>query len=393
MLSPFMRSLISRAKTQSVSGALRIPAARTVSPILARYQSSSSSSLRSSSSTPVASLSSSSPAVGTPRKQPPKPRKAAREESKPIRIHPSPTRSSLKHIFSFSTAVKYDLDRLAASLPPGAQAVSTGESEYCWRVPLNTSSNLNIGSDGTGEIWILRNGSFVTWGLERDQALNWWRKLSKPAGFEVGPYEVVEDESLEFYIDPAEPNTRLQGDIIILSSKHSSAPNESTLLTRYTFSEAISRSSQLSVIEGQLLNLLNKVQFVPQYLATQGKGPYKRKEVIKLLGELLVVRQAVNLQGVGDTPELFWDAPPILEEHFKRVVRALEVNQRVEELNHKISHAQELHGTLKDLLTEQSTHDMEVIIIALIAVEVVLAFWSHWDELMDALGIEREKRV
>lgn len=90
-------------------------------------------------------------------------------------------------------------------------------------------------------------------------------------------------------------------------------------------------------------------------------------------------------------------------------------------VNERISHAQEVNGILKDLLTEvrvslfapfpatslffctqtsteeirlplperpnqQSTHNMEIIIIALIAVEVVLAFWSHWEELREAMG-------
>lgn len=107
------------------------------------------------------------------------------------------------------------------------------------------------------------------------------------------------------------------------------------------------------------------------------------------------------------------------QEHFRGVVKALEVSQRVEELNLKINHAQELHsqslspvfclrsvglitvvstryikrsldrGTslfldrettclllIPPRLDQQSTHDMEVIIIALIAVEVVLVRWS-----------------
>jgi hypothetical protein len=54
------------------------------------------------------------------------------------------------------------------------------------------------------------------------------------------------------------PSTRLQGDIIILapaSNAHAlrqadALPTPSSLLTRFAFSEALSRSSQLSVLEG-----------------------------------------------------------------------------------------------------------------------------------------------
>jgi len=46
--------------------------------------------------------------------------------------------------------------------------------------------------------------SFVSWGLERDVAWKWWAKLSKPTGFEIGKYSKMEDESLDFFVDPAE---------------------------------------------------------------------------------------------------------------------------------------------------------------------------------------------
>jgi uncharacterized Rmd1/YagE family protein len=51
----------------------------------------------------------------------------------------------------------------------------------------------------------------------------------------------------------------------------------------------------------------------------------------------------VNLQGVGDIPELYWDEP-VLEKYFTGLMSALEVKSRVHDLNQKITHAQEVHG-------------------------------------------------
>jgi hypothetical protein len=84
----------------------------------------------------------------------------------------------------------------------------------------------------------------------------------------------------------------------------------------------------------------------------------------------------------------------------------------VRALHERIAHAQDVHGILRDLLTEvcaarrqppclrlladssqlirpgqKSTHSMETVIIILIAVEVVLAFWTHWEELRAAVGL------
>jgi hypothetical protein len=62
----------------------------------------------------------------------------------------------------------------------------------------------DLGSEENGEIWILENGSFVSWGLEREKALEWWAGLKKPDGFELGKYDATEEESLDFFFDPAE---------------------------------------------------------------------------------------------------------------------------------------------------------------------------------------------
>lgn len=121
--------------------------------------------------------------------------------------------------------------------------------------------------------------SFVSWGLGRDAAWEWWSGLNKPDGFEIGRYAKMEEESLDFFVDPQDV-TRLQGDTVLLGPTNESSLT-SSLLSRYTFSEALSRSSQLSVLEGQLALLLSKVQSVPAFLAKEGKGPYKRKEVIQ----------------------------------------------------------------------------------------------------------------
>ncbi|KAL7414414.1 hypothetical protein BDY24DRAFT_386870 [Mrakia frigida] len=366
------------------------------------FPSAPSSSAPSSSSLPPSTP---SPTPTLPTNRPP--RKASLD-SKPLRSgsSPSTTRSSVRRIYAFSTSQAHDLPLLAGHLPKEAKRVSTGGQGWCWWVPLGSKSEAlsgqglldeqtglvhteDLGSPENGEIWILENGSFVSWGLERDVAWKWWTNLAKPAGFEVGRYPKMEDESLDFFVDPAEPTTRLQGDTVLLASSQSST---SSLLSRYTFSEALSRSSQLSVLESQLASLLARVQSVPAFLAKEGKGPYKRKEVIQRLGELLVVRQGVNLQGVGDIPELYWDEP-VLEGYFTGLMSALEVKQRVNDLNTKITHAQEVHGILKDLLTEKSTHDMEVIIIALIFIEASLGIWSHWDGLLSAFGLNADPKT
>lgn len=217
-------------------------------------------------------------------------------------------------------------------------------------------------------------------------------------------------------------------------------PDLTQLLIRYAISEALSHSSQLNIVEAQLDSLVSKDVDVPSYLAKHGRGPYSRKQVIQRLGEFLEVRQKVSLKGLGDVPDLYWEEP-LLEsasvdcplhlslrealtlsaalplrtrptEYFQQTRKLLEIEKRVGTVNERIAHSQEVHGILKDLLTEvrvpshspspwlsltpppsgcsaaaqKSTHNMEIIIILLIAVEVSLAFWTHWEELRAAFG-------
>lgn len=91
------------------------------------------------------------------------------------------------------------------------------------------------------------------------------------------------------------------------------------------------------------------------------------------LGQLMRFRQGVNLgrESFGDTPDLYW-TEPVLEGYFDSVSEALEIKARADSVNAKITYAAELQGLLRELLAESSGHRMELIIIALIAVEVVI---------------------
>jgi len=77
-------------------------------------------------------------------------------------------------------------------------------------------------------------------------------------------------------------------------------------LTRYTFSVALARSSALALVEAKLNAHLESVGKVPGLLESTGTQPLKRKEVIRKIGELMVLREAVNFRGGGleDTPEV-----------------------------------------------------------------------------------------
>lgn len=62
----------------------------------------------------------------------------------------------------------------------------------------------------------------------------------------------------------------------------------------------------MSAVEAKLDAHLESVSKVPHMLEVWGKQPLGRKEVIRKIGELMVLREAVNFRGGGleDTPEV-----------------------------------------------------------------------------------------
>jgi len=140
---------------------------------------------------------------------------------------------------------------------------------------------------------------------------------------------------------------------------------------------------------------LASMALLPHTLAHTGKPGMGRTQLIKKLGELMKFRQLLNLnrENFGEVPDFYWGEPE-LEGYFKSLSGALEVKARTSSLNDKITYAAEAQSMLRQLLTESSTHSMELIIIALIAVEVVIALIRDGPELWQMLfGAEEAEKM
>ena len=86
-----------------------------------------------------------------------------------------------------------------------------------------------------------------------------------------------------------------------------------TLLARYSYSQALARSSALSALEEKLDVFLSSVSALPVTLSHTGQVGLKRKEVIMKLGELMIFRQGLNLnhENFLDMPDFYWAEPKL----------------------------------------------------------------------------------
>ncbi|KAG6849786.1 hypothetical protein H0H93_005172 [Arthromyces matolae] len=291
------------------------------------------------------------------------PLRRSASDSIPIRETRTPTRGDIQTVFTLATAERYLLSRLRhhPNLPAQTQALN----ESLW-IP-------KWGKKGKeGEVFVFSNGSFVCWGLgEQDAKAFAAEVIDSASGIQVAPLAIPETEELEFVVDRSE-NTRLQGDLIILGQMQpltgakssltkkfpSMALPEETLLARYAYSQALSRSTALSVLEVSLDVYLTSMAQLPQSLIKTGKPGMGRTELIKKLGELMKFRQGLNLnrENFSDVPDFYWGEPE-LENYFNSMTDALDIKERTDSVNDKITYAAEAQSVLRQLLTEAIIRD------------------------------------
>lgn len=297
--------------------------------------------------------------------------------------------SDLPEVAALATAQSYNFDVLLSSgrLPDTWRWLEDREVIYVpsWRGA----------APGSGSVFIFSSGCYVTWGMSSEMHTAFYHEVIRGGSVPVenGAYDVPGDEAMEYVHLPNE-TTRVVGDLIVvgqaptggslaprpvLASEHE-APRRSsfTLQSRLAFSQGIAASARLSVQEAALSEYLARVSPIPAQLEAGGQVPLGRRAVIRKLGTLLRLRQRVNLDRDNfiDDPELYWENSR-MEALYRSTCSALDIQPRFEALNEKLNHCENLLGVLRALLTEESSHRMELIIIYLIAFEVGMALVSH----------------
>ena len=260
-----------------------------------------------------------------------------------------------------------------------------------------------------GDIFIFPSGTVVTWNVREREVLKLVQQVL-PAAAEGSHLELLETEDLEYLEDATRESSQVVGDTIVLGTKPeqqsttadpSPSPSSETngagagpgaevdtVLAKIAFSSGLARSTKLAVLETLLSNYQHSTREIPNMLAAKhARSPFTRSFILRKTGELLSIRAQLNLYSelTDSMPDLFWDSRHELGlgGYYDDVGRALDVGVRIKVLNEKIGFAQEIASVLREQLSEKHGLRLEWAIIALIAVEVVLEFWRHYEERVD----------
>lgn len=217
------------------------------------------------------------------------------------------------------------------------------------------------------DIFYFPYGVVIFWGFSPEEETSFLHSLRK---FEREPLSKTEIDEFSFaYGD----KMSIAEDEITLQKKD--------ILTKLAISYAIAQSVKLTVFEETVIRTIDHSKYLPKELAVKGKIPLSRRETSRMMGQLFLERNYINLHTeILDTPEFFWEHAE-LEPFYRRVTHYLDVNKRGELLNRRLNLLHELFQILGNELNHQQSSRLEMTIIILIVIEVVLALMRdlfHW---------------
>lgn len=202
--APISNSINAAANSNNASRNRKLtPAAK------AKAQASASRALREQIGAVGATSNPASPALT-------KPTQSTTSSNGPILVDEALADAVLEHprklhdAYAYATAESYNLEKLMASsrLPPGWQYLEDSEVIHIpsWPFHPNIASSSSSNSIPTsGEVFIFRSGSYVTWGLNSEQSRRFHRAViqcrpTKAQSAEIESYSEIGDEAMEYLV-------------------------------------------------------------------------------------------------------------------------------------------------------------------------------------------------
>ena len=140
--------------------------------------------------------------------------------------------------------------------------------------------------------------------------------------------------------------------------------------------DALAKSVALARDERRVNAVFDTVEPFAAELASRGRPPWKRRAMLELIGQTLLVRHRVSGRvAVEDKPDVLWDRPD-LERLYARLEDEYELQERGRTLTAKLDVIGETARALTELIDAERSVRLEWTIILLIAAEIVLTLFQ-----------------
>lgn len=214
-------------------------------------------------------------------------------------------------------------------------------------------------------IYIFKNGTVVSWGVKRHQIKTY---LDVVMQFANKPVSLFVHDEFSYRLNgkiSIEPHDFFDVDCISIDDDS----DDLKLGLSYGFSQSV----KLQYFEQTLEGLIERYTPLIQCLSGKGKIPISRIRIRQIIGEILNAKSEMNLiSNFLYHPKYFWQHPT-LEEYFIMLERYLHIQRRVNAINHRLDTLNEIFDMFSGYLENRHSHNLELIIIVLIMIEVLLA--------------------
>ena len=228
-----------------------------------------------------------------------------------------------------------------------------------------STSPLAIRIENEGIAVLFRYGVVVLIGLSQQQEQELLEKLSARVSGRLDRYE--EETAVIKLAEEDEDQVPAGGPILVR------AMSPERLLV---ISDVLAKSVVLAHDERRVAEVFEVIEPFARELATRRKARLNRTGILRLIGNALLVQHRVSGRvAITEKPDALWDRPD-LERLYARLEDEYELQERVDTLNRKLAVISETATTLADIIDTQRSLRLELIIVALIALEIVITFYQ-----------------
>jgi uncharacterized Rmd1/YagE family protein len=218
---------------------------------------------------------------------------------------------------------------------------------------------------GTGFVALFRYGAAVLVGLtplEEDEVI---RSLEPRI---IAPFAEREEETAILEITADRDEQVAPGGPIVIREL---SPERLLVVA-----DALAKSAALARDEHEVAAVFDVIEPFARRLAEKGRAPGGRREILKLIGNALLVRHRVSGRvAVEEKPDVLWDRPD-LERLYARLEDEYELKERAGGLNAKLAVIGETATALTDLIHTERSLRLEIVIAVLIVIEIMFTIYQ-----------------
>ncbi|WFU45206.1 RMD1 family protein [Bradyrhizobium sp. CB82] len=181
----------------------------------------------------------------------------------------------------------------------------------------------------------------------------------------IGEFSPYEEETAQAQLCNDEASEAIQPGGPICIAKFS---DDRLLL----IADALAKSTALARDERRVAAVFDVIEPFARELAQRGRTPRRRKGILQLIGNALLVQQRVaGRVAVAEKPDVLWEKPA-LDRLYSRLEDEYELKERLDTLERKLTAVSETANALTDIIDTQRSLRLEVAVVVLIVIEVVI---------------------